>query len=193
MKPLEKSFWEEAGELVHLEGNALKSAAPDALRSLIAESLQRLLAHIALQSKRTHTALAKPSGFLKFPLREKKNEPAMALFQEGSADHSPDRLRPGSGCLLLAVWPEDHRFKNPILRHHCKLGSRTQRRAPRFDGTLNKLHQAEKRAESDFQRLTAQCDVLAATDETGDDSKARKLTKKRDLSRPWRLVILIET
>jgi ferritin-like metal-binding protein YciE len=177
MKPLEKNFWEEAGELVHLEG--MLSKALLRMHSVAhAESLQRLLAKYRVATENNLAQLSQTFRLFEVPLREKKNDTAMALLQKVQQVI----LRTGSGpvldALLLALCLKIIALKT---QSYATIASWAQvLNAERRDLTaiLNKLLQAEKRAESDFQRLAPECDVVAAAEQLETTRKRERPTTK---------------
>ena len=161
MKPLEKSFWEEAGELVHLEG-MLSKALHRMHSAAHTESFQHLLARYRVVVESNLSQLSQTFRLFEVPLREKKNETAMALMQKVQQL----LLRTGSGpvldALLLALCLKTIALKT---RSYAAIASWAQAlSAERRDltATLNKLHQGEVRADSDFQELVPECDLAAA-------------------------------
>ena len=181
MKPLEKNFWEEAGELVHLEG--MLSKALLRMHSVAhAESFQRLLAKYRVATENNLAQLSQTFRLFEVPLREKKNDTAMALLQKVQQVI----LRTGSGpvldALLLALCLKIIALKTRSYATIASWAHALSAEHRDLTATLNKLHQAEKRAESDFQRLTAQCDVLAATDEL-ETTRKRESSPKKEIFR----------
>src|ERR1041385_6850359 len=177
MKPLEKSFWEEAGELVHLEG--MLSKALLRMHSVAhAASFQHLLARYRVVVENNLSQLSQTFQLFEVPLREKKNETAMALLQKVQQLI----LRTGSGpvldALLLALCLKTIALKT---RSYATIaGWARVLSAERRDlaASLNKLHQAEVRADSDFQKLVAQSDLAAAAENLERSRKRERTTTK---------------
>lgn len=165
MKPLEKSFWEEAGELVHLEGMLSKAL----LRMQSAahnESFQRLLAGYRVASEKNLARLSQTFRLFEVPLREKKNETAMALLQKGQQMI----LRTGGGpfldALLLGLCLKTIAFKTQSYATIANWARVLSAERRDLTGVMEKILQAEKQAEGDFQRLAAKCDALAGAEES---------------------------
>src|SRR5262245_29679379 len=185
MKPLEKSFWEEAGELVHLEG--MLSKALLRMHSVAhAESFQQLLAAYRVSVENNLSQLCQTFQLFEVPLREKKNETAMALLQKVQQII----LRTGSGpvldTLLLALCLKAIALKTrsyATIANWARVLSAERRD---LTATLTKLHQAETRAESDFQRLAPECNKLAAAQTLETTRKREGSTSKEPFrARDW--------
>src|SRR5947209_3182521 len=102
MKPLEKSLWEETGELLHLEG--MLSKALLRMHSVAqGEAFKGLLSEYRAAVEKNLAQLSQTFRNFEVPLREKKNDTAMALLQKVQQIV----LRTGSGpvldTLLLAL------------------------------------------------------------------------------------------
>jgi ferritin-like metal-binding protein YciE len=179
MKPLEKSFWEEAGELVHMEG--MLSKALLRMQSVAhAESLQRLLAGYRVEVEKNLTQLSQTFRLFEVPLREKKNDTAMALLQKAQQITLRTGSSPFLDALLIALCLKTIALK---AQSYATIGSWARvLSAERRDliNVLEKLFQAEKKAENDFQRLLPECDVLAGA-ENLEHARKRPSLKKEPL------------
>jgi ferritin-like metal-binding protein YciE len=184
MKPLEKSFWEEAGELVHLEG--MLSKALLRMHSVAhAEPLQRLLAGYRVTVEKNLAQLSQTFRLFEVPLREKKNETAMALLQKVQQII----LRTGSGAvldaLILALCQKTIALKTQSYATIASWAQALSAERRDLTSALNKLLQTEKKAESDFQRLAPACDAAAAAEKL-ETARKREHSPAKQPKEPFR-------
>ena len=184
MKPLEKSFWEETGELVHLEG--MLSKALLRMHSVAhAEAFRQLLAKYRLAVEKNLEQLSQIFRLFEVPLREKKNETAMALLQKVQQLI----LRTGSGpvldTLLLALCLKTIALKTQAYSTIASWAQALNAERRDLTASLNKLYQTEKQALSDFARLAPECDASAAA-ENLEMTRKRERTTAREPKEPFR-------
>ncbi len=177
MKPLEKNFWEEAGELVHLEG-MLSKALLRMSSAAHTESFQQLLAKYRLVVENNLAQLAQTFRLFEVPLREKKNEAAMALLQKVQQTI----LRTGSGpvldALLLALCLKTIALKRRSYATIANWAHTLSAERRDLTAALKKLHQAEIRADSDFESLVPECDLAAAAENLEIGRKRERVVAK---------------
>jgi len=177
MKPLEKSFWEEAGELVHLEG--MLSKALLRMHSVAhADSFKLLLAGYRVEVEKNLSQLSQTFRLFEVPLREKKNETAIALLQKVQQTI----LRTGSGpvldTLLLGLCLKTIGLKTQSYATIASWAQALSAQRRDLTATLQKLQQTEEKAESDFQRLAPEYDIAAAAEKL-ETTERRHLTTKQ--------------
>jgi ferritin-like metal-binding protein YciE len=164
MKPLEKSFWEEAGELVHLEG-MLSKALLRMQSAAHAEAFQQLLGRYRGVVENNLAQLSQTFRRFEVPMREKKNDTAMALLQKVQQII----LRTGSGpvldALLLALCLKVIALKTRSYATIASWADVLSGERRDLTTTLEKLCKTEIRADSDFQKLVADCDAAAAAEQ----------------------------
>ena len=181
MKPLEKNFWEEAGELVHLEG-MLSKALLRMHSAAHAEPFKLVLADYRATVENNLAQLSRTFRLFDVPLREKKNETAMALLQKVQQVI----LRTGSGpvldALLLALCLKAIVLKKQSYATVASWAAALTEENRDLTAILNKLCQSETGAEKDFQRLVSKCDTLAAAEDLEMIRKRERPVKKESFT-----------
>jgi ferritin-like metal-binding protein YciE len=98
MKPLEKVFWDEVAEMLHLEGMLSKSLLK--MHSAVqSEDLKQFLTSYRVVADSNAANLGEILRLFELPLREKKNDCAMAMLLKIQQSIQ----RSGSGSALDAV------------------------------------------------------------------------------------------
>jgi ferritin-like metal-binding protein YciE len=98
MKPLEKVFWDEVAEMLHLEGMLSKSLLK--MHSAVqSEDLKQFLTSYRLVADTNAANIGETLRLFELPMREKKNDCAMAMLLKVQQSIQ----RSGSGAALDAV------------------------------------------------------------------------------------------
>ena len=181
MKPLEKCFWEEAAEMVHVEG-MLSKALFRMHSAAHAESLKELLGVYRVEVEKNLAQLTRTFRLFEIPVREKKNDTAIALLQKVQQTI----LRIGSGPLLdtliLALCRKIIALKTLSYATIANWAQSLDANEENLPEILDKLHRTEVEADSQFRRLVSKFDSAAAA-QTLEPPRKREVVRSREVVR----------
>ena len=159
MKPLEKVFWDEMGELLHVEELLLKSL-PKMKEAVSSEPLKAALEEYRETVQAQSTRVRDVFQLFEVPPREKKCDAMMGLLTRGQ--QLMQRSGPGGALDAALVCQARKIIGYKIAAYDGVSDWARQLQAKEVGKTLDKSLKAEKEIAGDFEALTAACNSEAA-------------------------------
>lgn len=159
MKPLEKVFWDEIGELLHVEELLLKSLPKmkeAATAELLKEALEEYREAVQQGAKRVRDVFQ----LYEVPPREKKCDAMMGLLTRGQ--QLMQRSGPGAALDASLVAQTRKIIGYKVAAYDALADWARQLHAKEVAKTLDKSLKAENDNASEFQELAPECNAEAA-------------------------------
>src|SRR5688572_30088603 len=159
MKPLEKIFWDEVGELLHVEELLLKSL-PKMKEAASSEPLKEALEEYREAVQQGAKRVRDVFQLYEVPPREKKCDAMMGLLIRGQ--QLMQRSGPGAALDATLVVQARKIIAYKVAAYDAVSDWARQLHAKEVAKTLDKSLKAENENASEFQELAPDCNVEAA-------------------------------
>jgi ferritin-like metal-binding protein YciE len=176
MKPLEKLFWEELGEMIHIEDMLLK-ALPKMRDSVEAEPLKEALEAYREECEKQVEMVREIFSTHSLPAREKKCEAMMGVLTRGQQFMIRSKKGPTLDAALLSIVFKVFGYK--LASYRCLVAWASAMDAAKVSNLLRTAVTGEERSATGFRPFADKGHNIAASEESDEIRSASRKVRRQ--------------